>query len=117
MQRVEKTSGRISAKRLLPQARAAGYAGSARNFRRLVAQAKAEWRRGQHRGRRPGVWAPGETLIIDWGVEAGLHVFCAVWRGHGSGSSGSPPTRRLPPRSLCWRNEVPPLSWRLSILV
>ena len=25
-----------------------------------------------------GVWAPGETLIIDWGVEAGLHVFCAV---------------------------------------
>jgi hypothetical protein len=32
VQRVEKTSGRISAKRLLPQARAAGYAGSARNF-------------------------------------------------------------------------------------
>ena len=77
-QRVEKTSGRISAKRLLPQARAAGYAGSARNFRRLVAQTKAEWRQGHHRGRRPGVWAPGETLIIDWGVEAGLHVFCAV---------------------------------------
>ena len=77
-QRVEKTSGRISAKRLLPQARAAGYAGSARNFRRLVALAKAEWRQGHHRGRRPGVWAPGETLIIDWGVEAGLHVFCAV---------------------------------------
>jgi transposase len=21
---------------------------------------------------------PGETLIIDWGLEAGLHVFCAV---------------------------------------
>jgi hypothetical protein len=41
-QRVEKTSGRISAKRLLP--RAAGYAGSARNFRRLVAQVKADWR-------------------------------------------------------------------------
>ena len=77
-QRVEKTSGRISAKRLLPQARAAGYSGSARNFRRLVASAKAEWRQGHHRGRRPGVWAPGETLIIDWGVEAGLHVFCAV---------------------------------------
>jgi hypothetical protein len=29
-------------------------------------------------GRRPGVWNPGEVLIIDWGVEAGLHVFCAV---------------------------------------
>ncbi len=22
--------------------------------------------------------APGETLLIDWGVEGGLHVFCAV---------------------------------------
>ena len=76
--RVEKTLGRISAKRLLPQAQAAGYAGSARNFRRLVAQTKAEWRRGQHRGRRPGVGAPGETLIIDWGMQAGVHVFCAV---------------------------------------
>jgi transposase len=76
--RVEKTSGRISAKRLLPVARAAGYAGSARNFRRLVAAAKAAWRRGHHRGRRPGVWAPGETLIIDWGAEGGVHVFCAV---------------------------------------
>ena len=34
--RVESTKGRISAKRLLPEARAAGYSGSARNFRRLV---------------------------------------------------------------------------------
>jgi transposase len=76
--KVRATSGRISAKRLLPQARAAGYAGSARNFRRLVADAKAAWRQGHHRGRRPGVWAPGETLIIDWGTQGGLHVFCAV---------------------------------------
>jgi transposase len=75
---VRKTSGRISAKRLLPAARAAGYAGSARNFRRLVASVKAQWRRGQHRGRRPAVWTPGDTLVIDWGVEDGLHVFCAV---------------------------------------
>ena len=43
--RVAKTAGRISAKRLLPVARAAGYEGSARNFRRLVAEAKSEWRR------------------------------------------------------------------------
>jgi transposase len=76
--KVKATSGRISAKRLLPQARAAGYAGSARNFRRLVAEAKTVWRQGHHRGRRPGVWAPGETLIIDWGTQDGLHVFCAV---------------------------------------
>lgn len=33
-QRVRETDGRISAKRLLPVARAAGYQGSARNFRR-----------------------------------------------------------------------------------
>jgi len=77
-ERVKATAGRVSAKRLLPQARAAGYNGSARNFRRLVARVKAEWRQSQHRGRRPGVWAPGGTLIIDWGVDAGLHVFCAV---------------------------------------
>lgn len=77
-ERVKKTRARISAKRLLPEARAAGYTGSARNFRRLVAKAKNDWRADNHRGRRPGVWSPGETLIIDWGSEAGLHVFCAV---------------------------------------
>jgi transposase len=76
--KVAATKGRISAKRLLPLARAAGYSGSARNFRRLVAQVKRTWRAGNHRGRRPGVWSPGETLVIDWGVEGGLHVFCAV---------------------------------------
>lgn len=37
---VKKTAGKISAKRLLPAARAAGYQGSDRNFRRLVAQAR-----------------------------------------------------------------------------
>jgi transposase len=78
--KVKKTSGRVSAKRLLPLARAAGYQGSSRNFRRLVADAKETWRRGEARqsGRRPAVWTPGETLVIDWGVQGGLHVFCAV---------------------------------------
>jgi len=81
---VAKTAGKISAKRLLRAARAAGYQGSDRNFRRLVARAKSEWRRGQARagGRRPAVWSPGEVLAIDWGEEmiAGrkVHVFCAV---------------------------------------
>jgi transposase len=59
-------------------ARAAGYAGSPRNFRRLVAAAKQAWRENHHRGRRPAVWSPGEYLVIDWGSEGGLHVFCAV---------------------------------------
>ena len=76
--RVKATSGRISAKRLLPAARAAGYAGSARNFRRLVAEARRAWRAEHHRGRRPAVWSPGEHLVIDWGAESGLHLFCAV---------------------------------------
>ena len=31
-----------------------------------------------HRGPRPEAWSPGETLIIDWGSEGGLHIFCAV---------------------------------------
>ena len=77
-ERVDKSSARISAKRLLPAARAAGYSGSPRNFRRLVAAQKKLWRRDHHRGRRPAVWSPGEYLVIDWGSEGGLHVFCAV---------------------------------------
>lgn len=44
-EKVKATDGRIIGKRLLPIARAAGYAGSARNFRRAVADAKAKWRR------------------------------------------------------------------------
>ena len=76
--RVRASQGRISAKRLLPAARTAGYGGSARNFRRLVAKVKAAWRAGHHRGRRPAVWTPGDTLAIDWGAEGRLHVFCAV---------------------------------------
>ena len=39
--RVDSSKGRISAKRLLPAATAAGYGGSPRNFRRLVAEQKA----------------------------------------------------------------------------
>ncbi len=77
-ERVAKTSGKISAKRLLPAARAAGYAGSARNFRRLVAASRQAWRAEHRQGRRPAVWSPGKHLVIDWGAEGGLHVFCAV---------------------------------------
>ncbi len=76
-ERVRATDGRISAKRLLPAARAAGYAGSARNLRRAVAAAKADWRT-ERRVYRPWAPVPGEHLAIDWGVEGGLHVFCAV---------------------------------------
>lgn len=78
-ERVDKSKGRISAKRLLPIARAEGYEGSERNFRRLVATQKALWRKDHHRGRRPAVWSAGEYLVIDWAeVAPGLFAFCAV---------------------------------------
>jgi transposase len=76
-EKVKSTDGRISAKRLLPIAQAAGYTGSARNFRRAVAEAKARWRR-QRRVFRPWVPTPGEHLVIDWCSEGGWQVFCAV---------------------------------------
>jgi len=75
---VARTKGRISAKRLLPVAVAAGYRGSARNFRRLVAKQKVEWKKENHRGRRPGVWAPGDMVVFDWGEIGPLYCFCAV---------------------------------------
>lgn len=45
--KVKATDGRISAKRLLPIARAAGYTGSARTLRRAVAVQKARWKRAR----------------------------------------------------------------------
>lgn len=77
-ERVKKSGGRISAKRLLPAARMAGYAGSDRNFRRLVAAAKRDWWAEHLRGRRPAIWSPGEHLVIDWGSQGGVRVFYAV---------------------------------------
>jgi transposase len=69
----------MSAKRMLPIARAAGYQGSARNFRRLVAEQKVLWRKQNRHQRRPAVWSPGDYLVMDWAeVVPGLFVFCAV---------------------------------------
>jgi len=76
-ERVRRSHGRISAKRLLPTARAAGYVGSERSFRRAVARAKVAWR-AKRRTYRPWVPTPGEYLVIDWGTEAGVQIFCAV---------------------------------------
>src|SRR4029079_13133566 len=49
--RVEKTQGRISAKRLLPAVRAAGYGGSDRDFPPRGAGRKGPGRPEQHPGR------------------------------------------------------------------
>lgn len=77
-EKVRATDGRISAKRLLPVARAAGYEGSARNFRRAVAEVKAGWRL-KRRVYRPWVPTPGEYLVIDWASYGGWQLFCAVF--------------------------------------
>lgn len=76
-ERVKVSDGRISTKRLLPVARAAGYSGSARNLRRLVADAKALHRR-ERRVYRPWVPSPGGHLVIDWTPAGGLQMFGAV---------------------------------------
>ena len=36
------------------------------------------WKSKNHRGRRPGVWAPGDMVVFDWGQIGPLFVFCAV---------------------------------------
>jgi transposase len=128
-ERVAKSQGRMSAKRMLPIARAAGYDGSARNFRRLVAGAKGLWRNDHHRGRRPAVWSPGEYLVIDWAQAApGLFLFCAVlafsrWRfvafatdqrasttlaliAEAFGAIGGVPARVLADRMACLKGGV-----------
>lgn len=76
-ERVRASDGRISAKRLQPVAEAAGYSGSARNFRRAVAEAKAAWKR-QRRTYRPWVAVPGQHLVIDWTAEHGYQIFCVL---------------------------------------
>ncbi|MDH4279963.1 MAG: IS21 family transposase, partial [Acidimicrobiia bacterium] len=58
-QRVEATKAKVTAKRLLVETRAVDYAGSGRNFRRLVAAEKKKWRARNGRQRRPAVWTPG----------------------------------------------------------
>lgn len=75
--RVRSSDGRISAKRLLGPARAAGYAGSARNLRRLVA-AEKRGHRLKRRIYRPWLPAPGGHLVIDWTPAGGLQLFGAV---------------------------------------
>src|SRR5665213_1445804 len=103
-ERVEKTRGRISAKRLLPTAQAAGYGGSARNFRRLVAEQKALWCRDNPRGRRPAVWSPGEHLVTTGVCWTGCTCFARCWPGAGCGSCVSPRTSGLRRRWACSPN-------------
>ena len=79
--RVEKSKGKMSAKRMLPISRAAGYQGWARNLRRLWLEQKVLWRDANRHQRRPAVWSPGDYLVVDW-AEAALGLD-GVLRGAG----------------------------------
>lgn len=112
-ERVRRSDGRISAKRLLPLAQAAGYAGSARSFRRAVARAKAEWR-SRRRSYRPWTPVPGEHQHPLRGYP-GLHAGGALAAVRGGAGLEPVPLRALrrgyPPggcrrarrRWGCWR--------------
>jgi transposase len=76
-ERVERTRGRISAKRLLPAARAAGFTGSERSFRRAVAEAKDVYEK-RRRSFRPWLPTAGSHVVIDWIEERPFSLFCAV---------------------------------------
>jgi transposase len=80
LDQLRETGGRGEAKRLLPIARTAGYDGSDRNFRSIVAELMQQERGelGRHQ-RGPAVWVSGEMLVIDWGqLASGLMMFCEV---------------------------------------
>ena len=104
-ERVGKTSGRISAKRVLPAARAAGLC-------RVGAELPARWSR-QREGRvaprsSPGSPARGvDPRVTRWSSigasKAGCMCSARCWRGRGSGSCGSPAMKKPPPRCDCWR--------------
>ena len=93
-ERVGGERARISAKRLLPAARAAGYAGSAAELPAAGRRRRRAGRGGDRPSqRRPAVWTPGETLVIDWGTLPG--GVQGVLRG---GGVVAVPVRALRPR-------------------
>ena len=78
-ERVAKTDGRILGQASLDRRPGRRLSGSPRQSAPgRAAEAKATWRIDHHRGRRPGVWAPGDMLVFDWGEIGPLFVFCAV---------------------------------------
>ncbi len=77
-ERVAKTEGRISAKRLLPVVRAAGYSGSPRNLRRAVAEAKADVAHRPPPGTPARRVGTGRHVGVRLGGIGPLFVFCAV---------------------------------------
>ena len=77
---------RVATDRRADLGQAAPAGGPSRRLRRARrATCAGRWPRPRrsgacdhHRGRRPGVWAPGDVLVFDWGEIGPLFVFCAV---------------------------------------
>jgi hypothetical protein len=79
---VDKSSGKIRADVVHDRLVAMGYSGSPRTTRRVVAHAKAGWKRKTHRIYKPWITEPGAWLQWDYGdgpVVGGLStvLFCA----------------------------------------
>lgn len=79
---VDKSSGKIRADVVHDRLVAMGYSGSPRTTRRVVAHAKAAWRRTTHRIYKPWITEPGHWLQWDYGdgpVVGGAStvLFCA----------------------------------------
>src|SRR4051812_14175680 len=81
-ERVRKTDGRISAKRLLPVVRAAGYGGSLREPQRGGPGGQGAWEHPR-RGGRAGGGGPGGGRGGGWGGGGGGEGFC--WGVGGGG--------------------------------
>ena len=93
-EKVKKTAGRISAKRLLPRRGRRAMRGRPRNFRRLVADAKRQWRQGQ----APRRWSPAggvDARVRRWSsTGASLGGAARVLRGAGLVAVPVRPVRR-----------------------
>ena len=64
---VDKSSGKIRADVVHERLAAMGYSGSERTTRRVVAHAKAVWKRQTHRIYKPWITEPGQWLQWDYG--------------------------------------------------
>jgi hypothetical protein len=102
--RVKNTEGKISAKRLLPAARAAGYGGSPRNFRRLVAEAKRAWRLDHHRTRPDAI-----GVSVSLGTVGGRQAFPSLRRaGRPRGRDSRNPVLRCTDRCVAGDRRIRP---------
>lgn len=98
IERVEKSQGRISAKRILPIARKAGYKGSDRHFRRLVAEAKNIVT--QRPSPRTTPRSKDARRLLGHRLRppsAGCTCSAPSWPTPAGDSLPSPPTRKPPP--------------------